>query len=106
MAKLICLLILNFACPSSCPPPYIRHLLIITFISRRGSNWDLSLGYAGVFNFGHIASAVASYVSAILSKTFGINALGRRSHCGLIGVVAALIISLPVLRLKGISVCC
>ena len=105
VAKLICLLILILL-PFVVPSPYIRHLLIITFIyAIVASNWDLSLGYAGVFNFGHIAFfAVGVYGSAILSKTFGITPWATIPIAGLIGVVAALIISLPVLRLKGIYV--
>ena len=104
-ARLICLLILivlSFVVPS----PYIRHLLIIAFIyAIVASNWDLSIGYAGVFNFGHIAFfAVGTYGSAILSKTFGITPWLTIPLAGLIGVVAALIVCLPVLRLKGIYV--
>jgi branched-chain amino acid transport system permease protein len=35
---------------------YSRHILIMSFIyAIVASNWDLSLGYGGVFNFGHIA---------------------------------------------------
>ena len=35
---------------------YARHILIMAFIyAIVASNWDLSLGYGGVFNFGHLA---------------------------------------------------
>ena len=35
---------------------YIRHLLIIAMIyAVVAASWDLSLGYAGVFNFAHLA---------------------------------------------------
>ena len=105
LAKLICLVIL-IVLPFVVPSPYIRHLLIIAFIyAIVASNWDLSLGYAGVFNFGHIAFfAAGSYGSAILSKTIGITPWATIPMAGLIGVVAALIVCLPVLRLKGIYV--
>jgi len=37
------------------------------------SNWDLTLGYAGIFNFAHVAFfGVASYVSAISTVQFGV----------------------------------
>lgn len=36
--------------------PYARHLLILTFLfATVAASWDLTLGYAGLFNFGHIA---------------------------------------------------
>src|SRR5208282_2105429 len=35
------------------------------------SNWDLTLGYAGIFNFAHVAFfGIASYVSAIATVQF------------------------------------
>ena len=105
LARLICLLILILL-PLVVPSPYIRHLLIITFIyAIVASNWDLSLGYAGVFNFGHIAFFAAGvYGSAIMSKTIGITPWLTIPLAGVIGVIAALIVCLPVLRLKGIYV--
>jgi branched-chain amino acid transport system permease protein len=37
------------------------------------SNWDLTLGYAGIFNFAHVAFfGVASYVTAISTVQFGL----------------------------------
>jgi branched-chain amino acid transport system permease protein len=37
------------------------------------SNWDLTLGYAGIFNFAHVAFfGVASYVSAIATIKFSV----------------------------------
>ena len=37
------------------------------------SNWDLTLGYAGIFNFADVAFfGVASYVSAISTVQFGV----------------------------------
>ncbi len=103
--RLVCLVIL-IVLPFIVPTPYIRHLLIITFIyAIVASNWDLSLGYAGVFNFGHIAFfAAGAYGSAILSKTVGITPWLTIPIAGLAGVMAALIVALPVLRLKGIYV--
>jgi branched-chain amino acid transport system permease protein len=104
-AKFVCLLIL-IVLPLVIPSPYIRHIMIIAFIyAIVASNWDLSLGYGGIFNFGHIAFfALGAYASAILSKTVGITPWVTIPMAGGVGIIAALIVSLPVLRLKGIYV--
>ena len=103
--KLICLAVL-IVLPLVVPSPYIRHLLIVAFLyGIVASNWDLSMGYGGIFNFGHIAFfALGVYASAILSKSFGITPWATIPMAGVVGVIAALIVSLPVLRLKGIYV--
>ena len=37
------------------------------------SNWDLTLGYSGIFNFAHVAFfGVAAYVAAISTMKFGV----------------------------------
>ena len=104
-AKFACLLILILL-PLVIPSPYIRHFLILAFIyAIVASNWDLTMGYGGIFNFGHIAFfALGAYGSAILSKSVGITPWLTIPMAGAVGIVAALIVSLPVLRLKGIYV--
>ena len=49
---------------------YSRHVLIMVFIyAVVASNWDLSLGYGGVFNFGHLALfGIGVYSYALLTK--------------------------------------
>jgi branched-chain amino acid transport system permease protein len=86
--------------------PLERHLMILVFLyAVLASSWDLSLGYAGIFNFGHIAFfGLGAYASAILSKTVGIDPWLSVPAGGLIGMLAAAIVSVPVLRLKGIYV--
>jgi branched-chain amino acid transport system permease protein len=104
-ARALCLavlIILPFLVPSS----YIRHLIIVSMIyAIVASNWNLSLGFGGVFNFGHLAFfGLGAYASAILSKTVGISPWATIFIAGLVGGVAAVIVSIPVLRLKGIYV--
>ena len=101
-ACLIVLLVLPFVVPSS----YVRHLIIISMIyAVVASNWNLSLGFGGVFNFGHLAFfGLGAYASAILSKTVGISPWATIFIAGLVAGVAAVIVSVPVLRLKGIYV--
>ena len=85
---------------------YIRHVSIVAIMyGVLVSSWNISLGYGGVFNFGHMAFfAVGAYATGIFTKTFGFS-----PWWGIpIGVAAALLASilvcLPVLRLKGIYV--
>ncbi|MEM8731346.1 MAG: branched-chain amino acid ABC transporter permease [Pseudomonadota bacterium] len=85
---------------------YTRHLFILAFVyAVVASNWDLSLGYAGLFNFGHLTFfAVGVYTAAIAAKTWGIDPWLAIPMGGITAAIAALIVSLPVARLKGIYV--
>jgi len=86
---------------------YIRHLLVIAMLyAVLASNWDLTLGYAGVFNWAHIAFfGIGAYSAGILSKSFGISPWICILAGGLVAVIASALICLPVLRVKGIYVC-
>lgn len=85
---------------------YTRHLFILAFVyAVVASNWDLSLGYAGLFNFGHLTFfAVGVYTSAIAAKTWGVDPWLAIPMGGVTAAITALIVSLPVARLKGIYV--
>lgn len=69
------------------------------------SNWDLTLGYAGIFNFAHVAFfGIAGYVSAIATIHLGVPiwwdiAIAVVAVALLSGITAAL-----ALRLRGIYV--
>lgn len=85
---------------------YWRHLFIIAFIyAIVASNWDLSLGYAGVFNFGHIAFfGIGVYVTGLAAKLLGIDPWLAMALGGVAASAAGAVVALPVLRLKGIYV--
>lgn len=85
---------------------YTRHLFILAFVyAIVASNWDLSLGYAGLFNFGHLTFfAVGVYTAAIAAKTWGIDPWLAIPMGGVTAAITALIVALPVARLKGIYV--
>lgn len=85
---------------------YTRHLFILAFVyAVVASNWDLSLGYAGLFNFGHLTFfAVGVYTAAIAAKTLGIDPWLAIPMGGLTAMIAAVLVALPVARLKGIYV--
>ncbi|MFH1907009.1 MAG: branched-chain amino acid ABC transporter permease [Chloroflexota bacterium] len=86
---------------------YIRHLIVVAMLyAVLASNWDLTLGYAGVFNFAHIAFfGLGAYSAGILSKTFGISPWICILAGGLVAVIASAAICLPVLRVRGLYVC-
>jgi len=85
---------------------YTRHLFILAMIyAVVASNWDLSLGYAGIFNFGHMAFfTVGVYTAAIAAKTFGINPWLTLPISGVTAAITALVLAAPLARLKGIYV--
>ncbi len=85
---------------------YLRHLLIMVFVyGIVASSWDLSLGYAGIFNFGHLALfGIGLYTYGLLTKLAGVNPWLALLAGGGAAVLAAAIIAVPILRLKGIYI--
>jgi len=85
---------------------YVRHLFIIAFIyAVIASNWNLSLGHCGVFNFGHLTFfGIGVYTAAIATKTLGISPWVAMLLGGGTAALSALVMAAPVARLKGIYV--
>jgi branched-chain amino acid transport system permease protein len=85
---------------------YSRHVLIMVFIyAIVASNWDLSLGYGGVFNFGHIALfGIGVYAYSLLTKLAEMDPWVAMAASGFIAVIAAVAVTIPILRLKGIYI--
>ena len=85
---------------------YVRHLFILAFIyAVVASNWDLSLGYGGLFNFAHLAFfSIAVYGYGILAKSLGVSPWLAIPVAGFLAVLSALIVSIPILRLGGIYI--
>ena len=109
MRKTLILLIglaVLLAVPLVVTDSYTRHLFILAFVyAVLASNWDLSLGYTGLFNFGHLTFfACGVYTAAIASKTYGLDPWLSIPLGGVTAAAAALMVSLPVARLKGIYV--
>jgi branched-chain amino acid transport system permease protein len=82
---------------------YFLHILILCFIwTIVVAAWDLSIGYAGIFNFAQLALfAIGSYASAMLSMNLGIPAFWSVLMAGAVTALAGLLVALPCLRLKG-----
>jgi branched-chain amino acid transport system permease protein len=67
--------------------------------------WDVSLGLAGLFNFAHLAFfGIGVYVSAILSNVLHVDPWLSILVAGLCATAAAAVVSLPVIRIRGIYV--
>ncbi|WP_102960533.1 branched-chain amino acid ABC transporter permease [Mangrovicella endophytica] len=85
---------------------YGRHVLIMAFLyAVIASNWDLSLGYGGIFNFAHLALfGIGVYAYALLTKLVGIEPWTALVLSGFIATAAAVLVTVPILRLKGIFI--
>jgi branched-chain amino acid transport system permease protein len=86
---------------------YIMHIFILFFIwSLVASNWNLLMGYAGIFSLGNIGYfAIGGYASGIMSKTMGWSPW----LCIFLGGLASMLlvtlfVGLPALRLSGIYI--
>jgi branched-chain amino acid transport system permease protein len=85
---------------------YFLHLIILAFLyAVLASNWDLTLGYAGIFNWAHTTIfALGAYTAGILSARFGVSPWLCVVAAMVVAVIASIIVCLPVLRVKGIYV--
>jgi branched-chain amino acid transport system permease protein len=85
---------------------YPRHIFVLCLLfAVLASNWDLTLGYAGIFNFAHLAVfAVGAYTSAILSISFELSPWIGLPAAGAAGCLAAMLAFIPSIRLRGLYV--
>lgn len=99
------LAIVCYAIPMLVTGTYWRSILVISFIyAIVASSWDLTLGYAGVFNFAQVATfGVGSYAAGIFAIR-GVPPLLSIFFAVIIGVLFNGIVALPVLRLRGVYV--
>jgi len=86
---------------------YIMHIFILFFIwALVASNWNLLMGYAGIFSLGNIGYfAIGGYISGILAKSFGWSPW----ICIFLGGIGSMVsvtlfVGLPALRLSGIYI--
>lgn len=82
---------------------YILHVLIISLIySILALSWNMVVGYAGIFSFGHHAFfGIGAYSSALLSIHYGLSPWVGLILGGFFAAITGLIIGLPVLRLRA-----
>lgn len=78
-------------------------LAMITITLAQG--WNLVLGYGGVWNFGQLAFyALGAYAAALLATYLPLPPWITIPLAGVVSGVIALLLSIPVLRLRGIYV--
>jgi len=84
--------------------PFVLHLLILGMVyAVVTSSWDLVVGSAGIFNFGHLAFfAIGAYSGPIISRSFGISPWLCLPIGGVLAAIGSLVVALPVLRVRGI----
>jgi branched-chain amino acid transport system permease protein len=85
---------------------YYQNLAILALLyAVVASNWDLTIGYAGLFNFAHIAFfGLGAYTTGVLTTKYTISPwLGIAAAVGLSVVVGAAV-AFPATRLRGIYV--
>jgi branched-chain amino acid transport system permease protein len=82
---------------------YVIHLLILFFVwSVVAQTWNLIMGYGGIYSFAQIALlAVGGWTTAVLSTAFGWNPWLSILLAPIGAVLAALLVGLPTLRLRG-----
>ena len=67
--------------------------------------WDLSIGYANVWSFGHIAFfVIGGYTSALTGLYLGIPPEAAIPLGGVVAAIVGILIALPCLRLHGIYI--
>jgi branched-chain amino acid transport system permease protein len=103
---LAALIVVGLIVPFVVQDTYVRHLFIIAFIyAVLASSWDLSLGYAGIFNFGHIAFfGIGVYATGLTAKLLGLDPWLAMLFGGVAASAAAALVALPVVRLQGVYV--
>ncbi|MEM6986287.1 MAG: branched-chain amino acid ABC transporter permease, partial [Pseudomonadota bacterium] len=99
-----------FACLALAPlvltETYTRHVLILVFVfAVIATNWDVSLGLGGIFNFAHLAFfAIGLYSYAILAKVVGVDPWVSMAIAPVFAVAFAACLAVPILRLDGVYV--
>lgn len=82
---------------------YFLHVLILCFIwTIVVAAWDLTIGYAGIFNFAQLALfSVGGYGSAMLAMRLGLPPLAAMAGAAVVTGIFGFLLALPCLRLKG-----
>jgi branched-chain amino acid transport system permease protein len=85
---------------------FLVHMLIMFFLwSIVAQSWNLVLGVSGIYSFAQIALfAVGGWTTGVLSMSFGVNPWLSLALAPIAATVAALVIGLPSLRLRGVYV--
>ena len=97
-------LVIGLVLPWLIPNDYIISLIILILIyALLNQSWNLTIGMCGIWNFGQLAIfAIGGYVQCIVTLRTGLSPWPTLVISGLVAAVAALVLILPALRLRGI----
>ena len=98
--------IIFLAIPHVVENKLLIHLAVLGMLyAIVASNWDLTLGYAGVFNFAHLAFfGIGGYTSGILAVKLHISPWLGIPAGAAVAALASVVVSIPAIRLRGIYV--
>jgi branched-chain amino acid transport system permease protein len=84
---------------------YIHLLILIMLWAVVAQSWNLVLGVSGIYSFAQIALfASGGWITGVLSMSYGWNPWLSLILSPIVATIAALVIGLPSLRLRGIYV--
>ena len=88
------------------PGNFFIHMLIMFFLwSVVAQSWNLVLGVAGIFSLAQLALfAIGGWTTGVLSLSFGWNPWVSLMLAPVAATLAALLLGLPILRLRGVYV--
>jgi branched-chain amino acid transport system permease protein len=102
--KYLIVVVLAVLIPLMIKDNYIMHLLIVSLVwATVVTNWNLTLGYGGMFHIDQPTFlAVGAYAAGISSANFGISPWLSLFIGGFVASFFSMIIGIPCLRVKGI----
>ena len=98
-------LVVAVVAPQVVSSTYYRSILVVSLLyAVVAASWDLTLGYAGVFNFAQVATfGVGAYATGILAL-HNVPPVLSMVLAVVIGVAYNGLVAIPVLRLRGVYV--
>jgi branched-chain amino acid transport system permease protein len=105
-ALAVLVLAVAVAAPLALSGSVAQNLAILSLLyAVVASNWDLTLGYGGIFNFAHVAFfGIGSYVSAVSTMQFGLPVWWDLPLAVIVVMAVGAVVSALALRLRGIYV--
>lgn len=84
---------------------FIHLLIVIMLWAVVAQSWNLVLGVSGIYSFAQIALfASGGWITGVLSMSYGWNPWLSLALSPIVATVAAIVIGLPSLRLRGVYV--